>query len=413
MDTRMILSVSEINQHLRALLSEDELLSSVYVRGELSNFKLHSSGHAYMTLKDEGGVLRAVMFRSSVSKLKFRPDNGMKVIAHGRVDVFARDGQYQLYVDELIPDGVGALYVAYEQLKEKLGAEGLFDPAQKQPLPRCPMRIALVTSPTGAAVRDMLRILRARWPIARVRIYPVRVQGPEAPAEICEGLAFVNEHRLADVIITGRGGGSIEDLWAFNDERVARAIFASRIPVISAVGHEPDFTIADFVADLRAATPSNAAELAVPDRMELAAQLRVTGARLVQLERHRIALERQRVQALASKRVLTNPKNYLEDRAMALDHVTQRFSEMVQRGMTARRERMARAAGILDALSPMKVLARGYAMATDETGRIVKRVEQLNVDDFIELRLVDGRAKCHVDEVLMVGADDGRKENDV
>ena len=413
MDTRMILSVSEINQHLRALLSEDELLSSVYVRGELSNFKLHSSGHAYMTLKDEGGVLRAVMFRSSASKLKFRPDNGMKVIAHGRVDVFARDGQYQLYVDELIPDGVGALYVAYEQLKEKLGAEGLFDPAQKQPLPRCPMRIALVTSPTGAAVRDMLRILRARWPIARVRIYPVRVQGPEAPAEICEGLAFVNEHRLADVIITGRGGGSIEDLWAFNDERVARAIFASRIPVISAVGHEPDFTISDFVADLRAATPSNAAELAVPDRMELAAQLRVTGARLVQLERHRIALERQRVQALASKRVLTNPKNYLEDRAMALDHVAQCFSEMVQRGMTARRERMARAAGVLDALSPMKVLARGYAMTTDETGRIVKRVDQLNVDDLIELRLVDGRAKCRVDEVLMGGADDGRKENDV
>lgn len=412
MDTRMILSVSDINQHLRALISTDDILSSVYVRGELSNFKLHSSGHAYMTMKDEGGVLRAVMFRSSASKLKFRPDNGMKVIAHGRVDVFPRDGQYQLYIDELIPDGVGALYVAFEQLKEKLGAEGLFDPACKKPIPRCPMRIALVTSPTGAAVRDMLRILRARWPIARVRIYPVRVQGPEAPAEICEGLAFINEHRLADLIITGRGGGSIEDLWAFNDERVARAIFASRIPVISAVGHEPDFTIADFVADLRAATPSNAAELAVPDRTELAAQLRMTGARILQLERHRIVLDRQRVAALASKRVLTSPMNYIEDRAMALEHCAQRLQDAVQRGMTARRERLARGAGVLDALSPMKVLARGYAMTTDEQGAIVKSVSQLQSGGKIELRLMDGSASCRVDEVR-IGADNGREKDDV
>lgn len=408
----MILSVSDINQHLRALISTDDILSSVYVRGELSNFKLHSSGHAYMTMKDEGGVLRAVMFRSSAARLKFRPDNGMKVIAHGRVDVFARDGQYQLYIDELIPDGVGALYIAFEQLKEKLGAEGLFDPAYKKPIPRCPMRIALVTSPTGAAVRDMLRILRARWPIARVRIYPVRVQGPEAPGEICEGLAFLNEHRLADLIITGRGGGSIEDLWAFNDERVARAIAASRIPVISAVGHEPDFTIADFVADLRAATPSNAAELAVPDRAELAVQLRTTGARLLQLERHRIVLERQRVASLASKRVLTSPMHYIEDRAMALAHVSRRFEDAVQRGTTARRERLARAAGVLDALSPMKVLARGYAMAADEQGMLLKSVSQLERGEQIELRLTDGRAKCRVDEVL-IGADNGRKENNV
>lgn len=412
MDSHMILSVSEINQHLRTLISTDEMLSSVYVRGELSNFKLHSSGHAYMTMKDEGGVLRAVMFRSSASKLKFRPENGMKVIAHGRVDVFARDGQYQLYIDELIPDGVGALYVAFEQLKEKLGAEGLFDPAYKKPIPRCPMRIALVTSPTGAAVRDMLRILRARWPIARIRIYPVRVQGAEAPAEICEGLSFVNEHRLADVIITGRGGGSIEDLWAFNDERVARAIFASQIPVISAVGHEPDLTIADFVADLRAATPSNAAELAVPDRAELATQLRMTNARILQLERHRIALERQKVAALASKRVLTSPMHYIEDRAMALEHVSRRFEDAVQRGTIVRRERLTRATGILDALSPMKVLARGYAMATDEEGVILRRVSQLRHHDLIELRLTDGCAKCRVEEVL-VGVDNGRKENDV
>ena len=408
----MILSVTDINQHLRGLITADELLASVYVRGELSNFKLHSSGHAYMTMKDEGGVLRAVMFRASASRLKFRPDNGMKVIAHGRIDVFPRDGQYQLYIDELIPDGVGALYIAYEQLKEKLEAEGLFDPSHKKPIPRCPARIALVTSPTGAAVRDMLRILRARWPIARIRIYPVRVQGPEAPGEICEGIEFINAHRLADVIITGRGGGSIEDLWAFNDERVARTIFGSDIPVISAVGHEPDFTIADFVADLRAATPSNAAELAVPDREELAVQLRVTGARLLQLERHRIALERQRVEALASKRVLTSPMHYIEDRAMALEHVRRRFEDLMQYAMSARRERFARAAGILDALSPMKVLARGYTMASNNAGEIVRSISQLKTGEEIALRLADGSAKCRVDEITE-GADYGREKNDL
>ena len=412
MDAQVILSVSDINQHLRGLIAADELLSSVFVRGELSNFKLHSSGHIYMTMKDEGGVLRAVMFRSNASRLKFRPDNGMKVIAHGRVDVFPRDGQYQLYVDELIPDGVGALYVAYEQLKEKLAAEGLFDQQYKKPIPRCPGRIALVTSPTGAAVRDMLRILRARWPISRIRIYPVRVQGPEAPGEICQGISFINEHSLADVIITGRGGGSIEDLWAFNDEGVARAIFASRIPVISAVGHEPDFTIADFVADLRAATPSNAAELAVPDREELAAQLRMTGARLLQLERHRIALERQRVAALASKRVLTSPMNYIEDRALALEHVRRRFEDLMQFGMTARRERLARAVGVLDALSPMKVLSRGYAMTADENGKLIRSVKQLRENETIELRLVDGSAKCRVDQVTEE-KQHGREKNDL
>ncbi|MBE6935332.1 MAG: exodeoxyribonuclease VII large subunit [Ruminococcaceae bacterium] len=412
MDTSLILSVTDVNQHLKGLISQDELLASVFVRGELSNYKLHSSGHAYMTMKDEGGVLRAVMFRGSASRLKFRPDNGMKVIAHGRIDVFPRDGQYQLYIDDLIPDGIGALYIAYEQLKEKLGAEGLFDPMYKKPIPRCPARIALVTSPTGAAVRDMLRILRARWPIARVRIYPVRVQGPEAPAEICEGIRFVNEHRLADVIITGRGGGSIEDLWAFNDEMVAREIFASQIPVISAVGHEPDFTIVDFVADLRAATPSNAAELAVPDRAELAAQLRMTQARILQLGRARVTLERQRVAALAGKRVLTSPMNYIEDRAMALDHLSRRFEDMVQRGTTTRRDRLARAAGMLDALSPMRVLARGYAMATTGDGTILRDAAQLHPEDTLTLRLERGGAVCRVQEIIE-GEQHGSTENDI
>lgn len=410
MDERLILSIGEINAHIRALLSTDDILSSVYVRGEISNFKLHSSGHMYLTLKDTEGVLRAVMFRGAASRLAFRPENGMKVIAHGRVDVFARDGQYQLYIDELIPDGVGALYVAYEQLKEKLSAEGLFDPACKKPVPRCPMKIALVTSPTGAAVRDMLRILKARWPIARVRIYPVRVQGVQAPSEICRGIEFINRYQLADLIITGRGGGSIEDLWAFNDEQVARTIFASQIPVISAVGHEPDFTIADFVADLRAATPSNAAELAVPDRMELAAQIEHMRARMIQAQRHRIAVSRQHVAALAGKRIMQDPKNYLADRQMALLHLAQRYEQVLSRAGEQRRERLSRAAAMLEALSPIRVLARGYAMVHDGEGKIVRRADGLSEGARVRLEFADGGALCRVEETLLEGHN-GREEN--
>ena len=400
MDERLILSIGEINAHIRGLIADDDLLSSVYVRGEISNFKLHSSGHMYLTLKDESGVLRAVMFRQSAQKLAFRPENGMKVISHGRVDVFARDGQYQLYIDELIPDGIGALYIAYEQLKEKLAAEGLFDPRYKKPIPRCPMKIALVTSPTGAAVRDMLRILRARWPIARVRIYPVRVQGTLAPGEIMRGIEFVNQYRLADLIITGRGGGSIEDLWAFNDESVARAIFASEIPVISAVGHEPDFTIADFVADLRAATPSNAAELAVPDRAELAAQIAHMRARMAQAESHRIAVSRQRVEALAKKRVMTDPKNYLADRQMTLLHLTGRFEQALAHGTDSRRQALSRMAGMLEALSPIRVLSRGYAMVEDGEGKIVSKARMLEENQQIRLDFADGKALCRVEKLL-------------
>ena len=407
MDAGMILTIGEVNAHIRALIAGDDLLSSVFVRGEISNFKLHSSGHMYLTLKDESGVLRAVMFRGQAAHLAFRPENGMKVIAHGRVDVFARDGQYQLYIDDLIPDGIGALYIAYEQLKEKLNAEGLFDPAHKKPIPRCPMKIALVTSPTGAAVRDMLRILRARWPIARVRIYPVRVQGTQAPGEIIRGIEFVNRYKLADLIITGRGGGSIEDLWAFNDEGVARAIYASAIPVISAVGHEPDFTIADFVADLRAATPSNAAELAVPDRTELAAQIAHMRARMVQAQMHRITVSRQRIAALAGKRVMTDPKNYLADRQMTLLHLTERYEQALAHGIDARRQALARMAGMLEALSPIRVLSRGYAMVQDGEGNIVSKAQALEEGEKIRLDFADGGAVCRVEEKMQ----NGREEN--
>ena len=291
-----ILSPSQVSGYIKSWMDRDRLLSGLLVRGELSNYKMYPSGHHYFTLKDSQGALRCVMFRGDAASLRFRPENGMQVIAAGRITVFPRDGQYQLYCSELTPDGVGDLHVAFEQLKQKLYQEGLFDPAHKKPIPRYPRKIALITSPAGAAVRDMLRILGARWPLAEVLVLPVRVQGAEAPGELCAAIAWANLHRVADLLITGRGGGSMEDLWAFNDEDVARTIYASEIPVISAVGHEPDVTIADFVADLRAATPSNAAELAVPDQNECYGWLeqmegRLAGAMGRRLERARRELE--------------------------------------------------------------------------------------------------------------------------
>ena len=271
-----IFGVGEVNQLVKLLLDGEPMLRGIYVRGELSNYKIYPSGHHYFTLKDPEGALRCVMFRGQASKLRFRPENGMRVVASGRVSVFPRDGAYQLYCDALTPEGAGDLAVAFEQLKARLYAEGLFDPSHKKPLPSYPETIAVVTSSAGAAVHDMIRILNRRYPLAKVVLLPVRVQGAEAPPEIAGAIRYADRWKIGDVIITGRGGGSMEDLWAFNDERVARAIYDCETPVISAVGHEPDVTIADFVADVRASTPSNAAEIAVPDRMELRRWLRDT-----------------------------------------------------------------------------------------------------------------------------------------
>ena len=283
-----IFAVSEVNEYIKNMLDTDERLNALFIRGELSNYKVYPSGHHYFTLKDETGALRCVMFRSSAVRLRFRPENGMKVIAFGRITVFPRDGAYQLYCADLTPDGVGDLHVAFEQLKAKLLEEGLFAREHKKPLPPFPHRIAIITSGAGATIMDMLRILGKRYPLSKVLILPVRVQGAEAPAEIAGAIRYANRWKIADVIITGRGGGSIEDLWAFNDERVARAIYASEIPVVSAVGHEPDVTISDFVADVRAATPSNGAELVAPDKEELRKRLAQTQARMA------AAVERQR-----------------------------------------------------------------------------------------------------------------------
>ena len=391
-------SVTQLTQYIKLLLDKDEILSQVCVRGELSNYKAHSSGHQYFTLKDEGAVISCVMFRSDAMKMRFRPESGMKVILYGRVSLFPKSGQYQIYVTAMQPDGVGALAVAYEQLKRRLHEEGLFDPAHKQPLPHYPHRVALITSPTGAAVRDMTRILGRRWPMAEVLVCPVRVQGEGAAEEIAQMLDYVDKHQLADVIITGRGGGSLEDLWAFNEEIVARAIYRCTIPVISAVGHEPDVTISDYVADVRAATPSNAAEIAVQDEAAIRSALRQLQLRLEQAEGRKLTQLRQRLDALAQKPVMKRPEAYLQQQELQLEMLRQRL-EHAGTGMVQKNTlRFQRTAAKLDALSPLKVLGRGYAMVTREDA-VVRSVTQLQPGDPVAVALSDGTVQCTVDAV--------------
>ena len=391
-------SVTQLTQYIKLLLDKDEILSQVCVRGELSNYKAHSSGHQYFTLKDEGAVISCVMFRSDAMKMRFRPESGMKVILYGRVSLFPKSGQYQIYVTAMQPDGVGALAVAYEQLKRRLHEEGLFDPAHKQPLPNYPHRVALITSPTGAAVRDMTRILGRRWPMAEVLVCPVRVQGEGAAEEIAQMLDYVDKHQLADVIITGRGGGSLEDLWAFNEEIVARAIYRCTIPVISAVGHEPDVTISDSVADVRAATPSNAAEIAVQDEVAIRSSLRQLQLRLEQAEGRKLTQLRQRLDALAQKPVMKRPEAYLQQQELQLEMLRQRLEHAGTGVVQKNALRFQRAAAKLDALSPLKVLSRGYAMVTREDA-VVRSVTQLEPGDPVAVALSDGTVQCTVDAV--------------
>lgn len=390
-----IYTVSQVNQYLKRMMDYDGLLSAILVRGELSNYKSYPSGHHYFSLKDEAGALRCVMFRSDAVRLRFRPENGMKVVAFGRITVFPRDGQYQLYCSELILDGVGDLHAAFEALKQKLAAEGLFDSEHKRAIPAFPDRIALVTSSAGAAVRDMLRILGARWPMAQVILVPVRVQGEEAAGEIAAAIAQVNREHLADVIITGRGGGSMEDLWAFNEEIVARAIFASEIPVISAVGHEPDVTIADYVADLRAATPSNAAELVVPDQQEVYAHLSQLASRLGQAVQHRVGNARRQLEQLADRRVLKDMRAPIEDKRLLLDFQQRRILSAFQAVVAGQKARAGQLAAALDALSPLKVLGRGYSIV-EKDGHVVSSVIQVDPSDSVSLRMSDGTLDCIV-----------------
>ena len=391
-----ILSPSQVSGYIKSWMDRDRLLSGLLVRGELSNYKMYPSGHHYFTLKDSQGALRCVMFRGDAASLRFRPENGMQVIAAGRITVFPRDGQYQLYCVRLTPEGAGDLHVAFEQLKEKLLREGLFDQAHKRPLPAYPRRIALITSPAGAAVRDMLRILGARYPLAQVRVLPVRVQGEGAAEEIAAALDWANLHQAADLIITGRGGGSMEDLWAFNEECVARAIYRSQIPVISAVGHEPDVTIADFVADLRAATPSNAAELAVPDQNECYGWLEQMEGRLTGAMGRRLERARRELEQAGRCRALQDPMNYINDRRMLLDYQRDRLAHGLTGAMG--RERFARLAAALDALSPLKVLGRGYAIPQRSDGAVLRSAKEAMPGETLLLRMADGKVSCKVIE---------------
>jgi exodeoxyribonuclease VII large subunit len=392
-----ILSVTELNQLVRGKLERDSDLQNVCIRGEISNYKLYPSGHHYFSLKDPESAIRCVLFRGSALSLRFRPENGMQVLAVGRVSLYPRDGSYQFYCTRLLPDGAGDLSVAFEQLKQKLFQEGLFDAAHKKKLPVFPHRVGIVTSPAGAAVHDMLRILGKRYPLSRVILLPVRVQGAEAPGEIARAIDYANAHAIADVLIVGRGGGSVEDLWAFNDEGVSRAIFRSRIPVVSAVGHEPDVTISDFTADLRAATPSNAAELVAPDQSELRAALEGMRASMLASMRQRLTRSRQQLTGLSASPMLRNPMNYLQERRLRLDKLTGDFRRVGTRLLQARRQGLIRLSASLDAMSPLKVLARGYSMTADADGRLISSVTEVSPGQSLTILVSDGRIRAAVE----------------
>ena len=396
---QQVLSITQINEYIRSKMDADPLLGAVAVRGEISNYKMYPSGHHYFTLKDEGGALKCVMFKGNAMRLRFRPENGMKVIAMGKISVFPRDGAYQLYCSTLALDGVGDLHAAFEQLKAKLAEQGLFDPAHKKPLPKYPGVIGIVTSSAGAAVHDMLRILRKRYPLTRVRLFPVRVQGVEAPPEIVGAIRYANRHRLADLLIVGRGGGSIEDLWAFNDERVARAIYDSEIPIISAVGHEPDVTISDFVADLRAATPSNAAELGVPDQEALQQILDGLSSSMATSLQRQVKAGRQHLKALADSPALRSPTGYLEQRRQNVTLLSNRLLSAQIQCVDRKKHRFVEQTSKLDAMSPLKVLTRGYSMTQTQDGTVLRSVKQVDIADNIAIRLGDGSVSAMVTDI--------------
>ena len=399
---QQVLSITQVNEYIRAQLDADPLLQGVAVRGEISNYKMYPSGHHYFTLKDQGGQLKCVMFKGNAMRLRFRPENGMKVIAMGKISVYPRDGAYQLYCTAMTVDGIGDLHAAFEQLKAKLAAQGLFDPVHKKPLPAYPKTIAMVTSSAGAAVHDMLRILRKRYPLTKVLLLPVRVQGAEAPPEIAAAIRYANRFQLADLLIVGRGGGSMEDLWAFNDERVAYAIYESRIPVISAVGHEPDVTISDYVADLRAATPSNAAELAVPDQDALRQTLDTMESHMATALNRQIKSARQHLSALSASPALKSPESYLEQKRKSLLLLKNRMVAAQQNGVANRQGKYLAMAAKLDAMSPLKVLTRGYSMTTGPDGNVIHSVKQVENGDKITVSLSDGKLTATVED---------RKEN--
>ncbi len=399
MEEHLTLTVSELNSAVKSILESDLRFLNLCVLGELSNYKIYPSGHHYFTLKDQESSLRCVMFRSNAIRLRFRPENGMKVSAAGSLKVYPRDGIYQLYCSNIVPEGIGDLQIAFEQLKQRLGAEGLFDEEHKKSLPQFPKTIALITSSAGAAVHDMIRIIRQRWPMTKLALLPVRVQGSEAPLEISSAIRYANAYQVADLIITGRGGGSLEDLWAFNDERVARAIYDSQIPVISAVGHEPDVSISDYVADKRASTPSNAAEIAVPDRHEMEDVLNGLRVRLDQVMLRKIQKNRQTLNELLGKKVLSDASSFVDIRRLELDRISDRLSAEYRQILHRKKNSFVKQAAALDAMNPLKVMMRGYLLAADQNNKPVQSVRQLSVGDRLKIRLYDGSAECLIEQL--------------
>ncbi len=393
-----VYSVSQLNSYVKGVLDRDENLTHIFVTGEISNFKAHYSGHLYMTVKDESASIKAVMFAGNASKLRFKPENGMKILAFGTVSLFPRDGSFQLYINDMQPDGVGALNIAFEQLKKKLEAEGLFRQEHKKPLPKFPQRIGVVTSSTGAAVQDVFNVLKRRYPVAQVVLRPCQVQGDGAADDIAKAIFEFNKLKGADVLIVGRGGGSIEDLWAFNEEIVARAVFASEIPVISAVGHETDYTICDFVADLRAPTPSAAAECAVPDIFELKANLVSINQRIFSLARNRVNMERAKIGLIEKKLTLRDPVTNINEQRKDLVYLTEKLTALTNSALDNNKLKISALAGKLDALSPLNVISRGYALV-EKDNKPITRVGDLKKDDVISVKLSDGTIKANVKDI--------------
>ncbi len=389
----MTVTVTELNRYIKSVLEKDFHLAAVAVSGELSNFKCHTSGHCYMTLKDEKSAIRAVMFKSAADKLRFRPENGMKVLVRGKVSVYERDGQYQLYISSMQPDGIGDLYLAFEQLKAQLEKEGLFASERKKPIPRFPKRVGVITSPTGAAVRDIVNVATRRFPLAEIVIYPVLVQGEGAAVQIAAAIDSFSAENDADVLIAGRGGGSIEELWAFNEEAVARAIARSTIPVISAVGHETDFTIADFVADLRAPTPSAAAELAMPSRFELTEQLRQVYGRMYNEVSGTIKNKKE----ILTRFSIKAPIDTINQLRILSDNTVKHLINAATAGLDSKSKQLAVSASALGALSPLGVLERGYSVAQKEN-KIIRSVSQVAAGDEVTLKVIDGSILCNVTE---------------
>ncbi len=396
-----ILTVKQLNTYIKNIIEDDNKLRSIFIKGEISNFTNHyKSGHLYLTLKDEESVIKSVMFKSSAIKLLFTPKDGMKVIARGKVSVFERVGQYQLYIEEMIVDGLGDLNLAYEKLKEKLKLEGLFDIERKKPIPKYPKSIGVITSPTGAAVRDIINILKRRMPLTKVFIYPVLVQGKEAPIQLIEAIKYFNENFLVDSIIIGRGGGSLEELWAFNDELLARTIFNSKIPIISAVGHETDFTIADFVSDLRAPTPSAAAEISVADKNELSNKFSEISSKLKILLTRDLKNKINTFERYSKSPVLLNPYRYIDEKKMNFDYLLKSLVHISSKTTSLHREKLSILVGKLSSLSPLSILSRGYNITKDKNGKFIKSINEININDELSLKFYDGIAICNVLKII-------------